>query len=154
MLCARVQRLDGADHLVAGPCAQPVPLTVLPAGGDWLAEHHRQLRDVTVDPAREPLWKAALLHEPSGPLAPPTAAPSHRAVLYLTIAHTITDGASNSLLLSRLLEQLERLSAGGGVAESAPATVPPPVDELAARPRLRPGRHSHHRGSPVRGSPR
>ncbi|XP_043188962.1 uncharacterized protein LOC122363573 [Amphibalanus amphitrite] len=131
LLRARVERVDGAEHLVAGPCPD-VPLAVLPPARHWLAEHHRQLRHVHIDPAAEPLWKAALLHEPAGLAAAPTAAP-HRAVLYFCICHSITDGSSNGLLLGRFLENLDRLAAGGQPDVSQTAPLPAPVEELAKK---------------------
>ena len=47
---ARLEEIDGADHLVTGPCPD-VALTVLPPADGWLPEHHRQLRELTIDTA-------------------------------------------------------------------------------------------------------
>ena len=135
LLRSRVEQVDGAEHLVAGPCPE-VPLTVLPPAGHWLDEHHRQLRQVTIDPATEPLWKAALLQEPAGLVTAP-AAPSHRAVLYFAFCHSITDGTSNGMILGRVVENLDRLAAGREPDVSSPAPISAPVEELARKESVR-----------------
>ena len=128
LLQARVALVDGARHLVAGPCPQ-VPLSVLPPADDWLAEHHRQLREQTIDTAAGPLWKATLMPSRAG-------GPPHRAVLFLSLCHTITDGISNGLICRRLVRSLALAAAGRPLGLTPPAAVSPPVEQLLRSERL------------------
>ncbi|XP_043190068.1 uncharacterized protein LOC122364073 [Amphibalanus amphitrite] len=128
LLRARVAPVEGVHHLVAGPCPD-VPLSVLPPADDWLAEHHRQLREQTIDPAAGPLWKATLL--PGRAERPP-----HRAALFLSLCHTITDGISNGLICRRLVAALAQAAAGRPLGDTPPAAVSPPVEQLLRSERL------------------
>ncbi|XP_037084907.1 uncharacterized protein LOC119105553 [Pollicipes pollicipes] len=127
MLRTRVEERDDGPYLVAGACPS-VQLTVLPPGGDWLDQHHCLLQQTKIDPRTGPLWRACLLHDPAN-IAPPVAS-SHRAVLYLSLCHTITDGLSNAKLCGKLLENLDCLLRGLGIADGEPAPVYPSVEEL------------------------
>ena len=126
-----MEETDGAADLVVGPCPD-VPLTVLPPSDDWLTEHHRQLRETTIDTAAGPLWKAALLHCPSRPTAS-----SHRANLHLSFCHSIADGASVGLLVGQLLKNLDSLADGRELDASRPVPVSASVDEFAQKERLK-----------------
>ena len=136
LLRARVEEIDGAAHLVAGPCPD-VPLTVLPPSDDWLTEHHRQVRETTIDTATGPLWRAALLHCPSR-RATATVAPSHRAVLYLSFCHSIADGDSMNLLQGQLLKNLDVVVDGREPDVSSPEPVSPSVDDFLQKERIKP----------------
>ena len=135
LLRARVEEIDGAAHLVTGPCPD-VPLTVLPPTDDWLTEHHRQLRELTIDTAAGPLWRTALQRCPSRPAAS-TAAPSHRANLHFSFCHAIADGACAPLLLGQLLKNLDGLVDGREPDVSSPESVSPSVDEFVQKERVK-----------------
>ncbi|XP_037078446.1 uncharacterized protein LOC119099409 [Pollicipes pollicipes] len=134
VLRARVEQRDNASFLVAGRCPG-VDLTVLPPGEDWLAEHHRQLQEQTIDTREGPLWKAGLLHSPANFAAP--AAPLHRAVLYLSLCHTVTDGLSNALICGQLLSNLNQALRDLEIECDPPAPVYPSLEELVAGERVR-----------------
>ena len=135
LMRARVEDIDGAAHLVTGPCPD-VPLTVLPPSDDWLTEQHRQVRELTIDTAAGPLWRVALQHCPSRQ-AMSTAAPSHRAILYFSYCHTLTDGESAGMLHGQLLKNLDDLVGGREPDVSSPELVSLSVEEFVEKERLR-----------------